>query len=438
MPSKQIPLRPNNGIHRENQVKPRRFLILSLGLNLALAAIFFTLWRNRSAPMVVPFTPASKFGALAVMKNMSPAAAGEPAANSAFHWGMIESKDYRQFVANLRAVGCPERTIRDIIVAEIDEFNATKDSPAPSIPPPWENADHRRAKSLAWAAKLSARQAEKRALVKELIGYEWDNRANEVWHEDYMTGVLLGFLPDTKAPQLLAIVGKYTDQANSVKEAANGILIDEDRARLRTLYDGLVTEVSQLLTPVERDELELRVQAGTFLSGRDDIRWDGVPVTGAELREFVRLSKSYKDTFQDQFLGFDNLSEAGVALKRAAFAKQVETLLGPARFADYQRAQDYSFDEMFEFTQARNLPKAAAIKIYNVSQAAEDQASQVKEDKSLSPGEQTVALAVLKTTVAGTVSSVLGNAYRDYLNGPGQWLETLVPPPEPTAQNKGP
>ena len=34
-------------------------------------------------------------------------------------WAQLESSDYVSYVANLRRIGCPEQTIRDIIVADI-------------------------------------------------------------------------------------------------------------------------------------------------------------------------------------------------------------------------------------------------------------------------------------------------------------------------------
>jgi hypothetical protein len=37
-----------------------------------------------------------------------------------FQWAQIESTDYRTYVANLRGIGCPERTIRDIIIADVN------------------------------------------------------------------------------------------------------------------------------------------------------------------------------------------------------------------------------------------------------------------------------------------------------------------------------
>lgn len=37
-----------------------------------------------------------------------------------FQWSQIESTDYRTYIANLRGIGCPEQTIRDIITTDVD------------------------------------------------------------------------------------------------------------------------------------------------------------------------------------------------------------------------------------------------------------------------------------------------------------------------------
>jgi hypothetical protein len=39
--------------------------------------------------------------------------------DGAFHWRQLESADYGTYIANLRKIECPERTIRDIITADI-------------------------------------------------------------------------------------------------------------------------------------------------------------------------------------------------------------------------------------------------------------------------------------------------------------------------------
>jgi hypothetical protein len=51
----------------------------------------------------------------------SPAVETEP-----FNWSQMESSDYRTYIANLRRVGCPEQTIRDIITADLDGLYSPK------------------------------------------------------------------------------------------------------------------------------------------------------------------------------------------------------------------------------------------------------------------------------------------------------------------------
>jgi hypothetical protein len=45
---------------------------------------------------------------------------------NAFRWSQLESTDYRQYIANLRAVGCPEVTLRDIIMTDVMRLYAQR------------------------------------------------------------------------------------------------------------------------------------------------------------------------------------------------------------------------------------------------------------------------------------------------------------------------
>src|ERR1051325_4653969 len=44
------------------------------------------------------------------------------APTSDFHWAQLESEDYRDYVTRLRSIGCPEQTIRDIVIADVDKL----------------------------------------------------------------------------------------------------------------------------------------------------------------------------------------------------------------------------------------------------------------------------------------------------------------------------
>src|SRR5690349_3100498 len=43
-----------------------------------------------------------------------------------FAWQEVESDDYPTYIANLRNIGCPEQTIRDIIIADVNALYARK------------------------------------------------------------------------------------------------------------------------------------------------------------------------------------------------------------------------------------------------------------------------------------------------------------------------
>src|SRR5260370_9208146 len=48
-------------------------------------------------------------------------------------WNGIESTNYPAYIANLRAIGCPEETLRDITITAVPKLYAPR--PAPPLPP---------------------------------------------------------------------------------------------------------------------------------------------------------------------------------------------------------------------------------------------------------------------------------------------------------------
>lgn len=84
-------------------MKANRLLLLSAGLNLILAgaSVWLFLAHSGRAPV----------GA----KSDSPA----PPTPAKFNWWQLESEDFSTYIANLRAVGCPEQTVRSIVTAEV-------------------------------------------------------------------------------------------------------------------------------------------------------------------------------------------------------------------------------------------------------------------------------------------------------------------------------
>src|SRR5579863_1772942 len=97
----------------------RLLLIVSAGLNITLAILLF-LSRGRTAILLAesetnsPATDANRVKTQVVVRKQF------------FSWPQVETADYRAYIANLRDIGCPEQTIRDIIIAEVNQLYAKK------------------------------------------------------------------------------------------------------------------------------------------------------------------------------------------------------------------------------------------------------------------------------------------------------------------------
>src|SRR6266446_3510341 len=115
---------PGNRVLRAGSGSILLLLCVSLAANVLLAA---WLLRPRASLPAFPVQPQQGQQRIrqplspGMLKKKSDAAervpAGTPGTDTAppFLWSQIESADYREYIANLRAVGCPEQIIHDII-----------------------------------------------------------------------------------------------------------------------------------------------------------------------------------------------------------------------------------------------------------------------------------------------------------------------------------
>lgn len=94
----------------------------SLLLNLALGITSAALWLKPAND--VSSAPAVPAAVTTHSTRKEPA----PSTAPAFHWRQLDAADFPTFVKNLRAIGCPESTLRDIVAGELAEIYAEKRS----------------------------------------------------------------------------------------------------------------------------------------------------------------------------------------------------------------------------------------------------------------------------------------------------------------------
>jgi len=91
-------------------------LRLSLLANLTLAAL---LWRQASRTHGESSAPRPTLTGVGKQITNQPAPALQLVLTRDFDWRQIEAPDYATYIASLRAIHCPEQTVRDIITADV-------------------------------------------------------------------------------------------------------------------------------------------------------------------------------------------------------------------------------------------------------------------------------------------------------------------------------
>jgi hypothetical protein len=280
-----------------------------------------------------------------------------------FSWKLIESGDYRTYVANLRAIQCPEETIRDIIIADISALYAKRRSELQKSLGPfrfWETTDP------GWASpsererqqKLAALDEEKRMLIKELLGVDERAELKKYLGEDENER-LLDFLEEDKRAQVLQLQEQYGALENSVSEQAYGLMTSADAARVRELRAEQRAELAKLLTPEELEQYDLRTSQ-TATEMRTTLA--AFKPTAEEFRSLFRLRQAFADSYGSQATA-ETSSESDAAKLQAAHQKlqeQIKDLLGDKRYTEYEQAQDPDYQNLALLGQRFELPSEAA------------------------------------------------------------------------------
>ncbi len=96
-------------------------LLSSITLNVLLLGGLVMSWSGHSDPTSVP-SAQTRVPVTQAATARAPAAAPQPAKAAPFRWQQLDAPDFPTFVKNLRAIGCPEPTLRDILQGELREI----------------------------------------------------------------------------------------------------------------------------------------------------------------------------------------------------------------------------------------------------------------------------------------------------------------------------
>ena len=393
----------------------RTFLSVSLVANIALFCWAAGRARGPATTGSAPAVPDSKPALTSTPKpaRVSSQAfkAGTP--NDSFRWESLESSDYQTFIHNLRRIGCPEETICDLIVADVNKAYAPKLAAAARRAGEgyWLSGQKRRQLNLEVESELHKLNAERREILAQLLGPNGDKQpmldAASLLQEE----TTYGFLSAEKRGPLRDLLRRYQEEEESLQRKSNGLLTAEDRAAWQALQTRRREELAALLNPTELEDYNLRTS-----SAAQNVRskLGGMDVSEHDFREMYRIRKSYEDAVAQLGEAASDGSEQRQLLRQQR-DEQLRNYLGEQRYTQYQRSQDFEYQDLSSLASRHSLPAEAVDKAYTINQAAREQRQRVMNDPSITPERKQEILEAIRAATDLELQNTLGkDAYRNY------------------------
>ncbi len=351
-------------------------------------------------------------------------------------WRSIESDDYATYIANLRAVGCPEETVRDIILADVNKlFSARRH--ALSAPQPdwtyWRHPDEipRDDKTAEaeqrYQMQRDALDLERRLLIHTLLG---DTALQAEFAEEIEEAAEdrdLRFLPEEKRRAMAEATAQWR-RAHALAAQA----IDETEAR--RLHDAadraLAESVGGVLTPGEREAYELR-SSPLAHDLRDRLR--GFGATREEFEQLFQVEKQFEQErarLQEAHLtgsdpqALEKLEAAGIEQEA-----RIRELLGERRFVDLERSADPDYQTLFSLAQSHAMPTELANQVWSMRGVVENQTTRIRENPFLTADQKARALEAIRFETQAGIVDVLGEPLlQAYQQQGGGWIGDLTDP----------
>jgi LysM repeat protein len=336
-----------------------------------------------------------------------------------FTWQSVESQDYAVYVENLRALGMPDATIRDIIVADVNQIFAKRrrEEAAKQDVEWWRSAPSFETQSNT-LARAEALEAERTALLTKLLGPDWNKGQAEQSAPLALTGPVLGNLTDDVKASVQDIAKRSADRVRDYFTQAETNGVAPNAVELAKMREETRQQLAAILSPQQLEEFLLR-----YSENANRLRQEltGINATPEEFRSLYRAIDAIDREIQLKYSGDDAASQrARNALEQQRLAT-LRNILGAERFEAYQTVRDPAYHEALAVAQQAGGGENAALALYEINRATTDELNRIRNDPSLTELQKQVQLQQTELEQQKARAAVLGE-----------------PPPQETAANTSP
>jgi hypothetical protein len=345
-----------------------------------------------------------------------------------FQWSQLESTDYRQYIANLRAIGCPEATVRDIIITDVMRLYAARRGQFYQNGRPfkyWETDEKRKLKQTQLEereAQLARIDKELPAVLRELLGINYEREVNKYFIDAEEDDRRLAFLSGDRRAQVLALRDQFEGRREQVlRQAPDGKPTPGQIEQLREIDREQEAALAGAMTAEEKDEFDLTASPTADRMRRELI---GFNPTEAEFREIFAREQAL-----DAAYAYEDMSDETARAARAADERKtredIEAALGPDRAAQYEQALNPDFQSLTLLAQRFDLPPDVSQTVLQMRQLAEDARRQLMSNQDIPDDKRAAALNAIQAEAERAMRETLGDqAYTEYSRG-ATWIRNL-------------
>ena len=352
-----------------------------------------------------------------------------------FHWSQIEAEDYQTYIENLRSIGCPEETIRDLVKQDLDQhydqLKANVLNKDPSRNDYWKTGHpsslsqpNKNARS-----ELAQLDRDKSAVLKDLFGAEGlagINRSSPYARAQskLKTGYAMDFIPDETLAELNSMEQDFGSKL--LRKMASGASDEQDRNDIKMLREARENQIASLLTPEQKFEYDLR-KSPTAANLR--LQLDGFNPSEEEFRNLFQIQKEFED--DHGVVQGATISQAEVQERRSAeqnLKSDIKSLLGEDRFQDYLQQTDYDYKSIDKISQRQGLADNVSAQVYQMKSEAEELARGVRLNANIPIEERQQQLQQIYNETSRSIESIMGQqgaASIQTQGGGRNWLNNL-------------
>ncbi len=301
-------------------------------------------------------------------RQIAPKPAARTSERAAFDWSVVETTDYKQYVANLRSLGFPEELVQAIVIADLNKLYEPREAPLrPKVVPFDAPVSQRQSKvtqeDLDRMTQLRDVQMEKQAVIKEILGIYVPReiiKTPTAMNYDAYEHALSSLPPEKRDAAQIALENEwFADSVNKHLDRASYVEVYRQTRAERN------AALAAILTPEEFQRFEMNsTPAGTELARRTI----GMEPTEDEFPAMFRIA--WDHWVESGGVGglwrAERVPPEQIAAADEKMNGRLMETLGADRYLDYQMATTETGQQLRNLAARYDLPRETVAQAFQL------------------------------------------------------------------------